>query len=61
MTKEHKYDADTYCRDCKRSIYGEYHDCDINIENDGKYVKGNSPCYCKIGKDGIRAEKYPWE
>ena len=56
-----KYDPDTYCKDCKRSIYGEYANCDINIENDGKYVKGEHPCYCKIGLDGKRAEKYPWE
>ena len=26
-----------YCTDCKRSIYGEYKDCDVNIENHGKY------------------------
>lgn len=37
-----------YCRDCKRSIYGEYSDCDINIENNGKYVKGVSKCGCKV-------------
>jgi len=54
-----KYDPDTYCKDCKRSIYGEYADCDINIENDGKYVRGEYPCYCKIGLDGKMAEKYP--
>ena len=56
-----KYDSNTYCRDCKRSIYGEYADCDINIENNGRYVKGDHPCYCKIGSDGKMAEKYPWE
>lgn len=27
-----------YCADCKRSIYGEYKDCDINIENAGECV-----------------------
>ena len=54
-------DADSYCRDCKRSIYGEYVNCDINIENNGKYVKWDYPCYCKVGLDGKRAEKYPWE
>ena len=48
-----------YCKDCKRSIYGEYKDCDINIENDGKYTK-NTICYCKV-KDGGMAEKYPWQ
>ena len=56
-----KYDPNTYCRDCKRSIHGEYADCDINIENNGRYVKGDHPCYCKIGSDGKMAEKYPWE
>ena len=39
-----------YCKDCKRSIYGEYKDCDINIENDGRYTK-DTICYCKV-KDG---------
>ena len=51
---------ETYCKDCDRSIHGRYHDCDINIENDGRYVKGDSKCYCKI-VNGKRAEKYPWE
>ena len=37
-----------YCRNCKRSIYGEYKDCDINIENDGQYVKGITKCGCKV-------------
>lgn len=32
----------------KRSIYGDYKDCDINIENDGKYVGGTYKCGCKI-------------
>ena len=49
-----------YCRDCDRSIYGEYPSCDMNIENNGKYVRGDSKCYCKI-VNGKRAEKYPWE
>ena len=53
-------DAENYCRDCDRSIYGKYHDCDINIENNGMYVRGDSKCYCKI-TNGKRAEKYPWE
>lgn len=39
---------ETYCRNCKRSIYGDYKDCDINIENDGKYVGGTYKCGCKI-------------
>lgn len=37
-----------YCRNCKRSIYGEYKDCDINIENDGQYVRETTKCGCKI-------------
>ena len=52
-------DRETYCKDCDRSIYGKYHDCDINIENEGRY-EGGSKCYCKI-VNGQRAEKYPWE
>lgn len=52
--------AETYCKDCDRSVYGKYKNCDINIENEGLYTKGNYPCYCKI-VDGKRAEKYPWE
>ena len=59
--KENDMDKrETYCKDCDRSIYGKYHDCDINIENEGRYVKGDSKCYCKI-VNGKRAEKYPWE
>ena len=27
-----------YCTDCKRSIYGEYKDCDVNIENHGNHA-----------------------
>lgn len=37
-----------YCMDCKRSIYGEYKDCDVNIENDGKYVMDGLDCKCKV-------------
>lgn len=51
---------DDYCKDCDRSIYGKYHDCDVNIENNGKYVMADDKCYCKI-VDGKRAEKYPLE
>ena len=51
---------ETYCSDCDRSIYGKYHDCDVNIENDGKYVLADEKCYCKI-VNGERAEEYPWE
>ena len=53
-------DRETYCKDCDRSIYGKHPSCDINIENDGRYVKGNPKCFCKI-VNGKRAEKYPWE
>ena len=53
-------DREMYCRDCDRSIYGKYHDCDVNIENGGRYVMADDKCYCKI-VDGKRAEKYPWE
>lgn len=31
-------ERETYCNDCDRSINGRYHDCDVNIENNGKYV-----------------------
>lgn len=37
-----------YCRNCKRSIYGEFKDCDINIENNGQYTKGITKCGCKV-------------
>lgn len=37
-----------YCTDCKRSIYGEYHNCDTNIESDGKYLRGDHECHCKV-------------
>ena len=51
---------ETYCKDCDRSIYGKYSNCDVNIENYGKYVMSDDKCYCKI-VNGKRAEKYPWE
>ncbi len=35
-------DRSTYCMNCDRSIYGKYKDCDVNIENDGKYVMSDS-------------------
>ena len=44
-------DAENYCKDCDRSIYGKYHDCDINIENNGMYVKGYSKGYEKGYKE----------
>ena len=48
-----------YCKNCERSIYGEFPSCDVNIENNGKYVLSGK-CYNKI-VDGKRVEKYPWE
>lgn len=51
---------ETYCNECDRSIHGKYHDCDVNIENDGKYALGDEKCYCKI-VNGKMVEKYPWE
>lgn len=53
-------DRDNYCRDCKRSIWGEYHDCDVNIENNGRYTLAGDKCYCKCNDNGM-VEKYPWE
>lgn len=53
-------DRENYCKDCDRSIYGEYPSCDVNIENNGLYVMAGPKCYCKI-TNGKRAEKYPWE
>ena len=41
-----------YCTDCERSIYGEYKDCDVNIESNGKYVRGNCECHCKVLMEG---------
>lgn len=42
---------EVYCRNCKRSIYGEYKDCDMNVENAGKYPRGNYRCGCKVFMD----------
>ena len=53
-------DRENYCKDCDKSIYGVFPCCDINIENDGKYVGADDKCFCKI-VNGKRAEKYPWE
>ena len=44
-------DKNTYCKDCERSIYGEYADCDVNIENNGVYVYGDGECCCKVVKN----------
>lgn len=54
-------DRSTYCKDCKRSIWGEYHDCDNNIADNGYFNLAGEKCYCKVLPDGNRAEKYPWE
>lgn len=37
-----------YCTDCKRSIYSNSPSCDINIENNGKYVGEGDVCNCKV-------------
>lgn len=58
MTNQQRED---YCKDCKRSIYGEYKDCDTNIEDNGYYNLADDKCYCKILPNGERAEKYSWE
>ncbi len=58
MTQEQRKD---YCKDCKRSIYGEFKDCDTNIENNGVYTLADDKCYCKVLPNGERAEKYSWE
>ena len=39
-----------YCKNCERSIYGEYKNCDVNIENNGKYVGTGDKCFCKVEK-----------
>lgn len=44
-------DKNTYCKDCERSIYGEYVDCDVNIESNGVYVHGDNECHCKVKRD----------
>lgn len=53
--------TENYCKDCERSIYGSYSDCDTNIENDGRYTRCGTPCYNKCRKGSGMAEKYPWE
>ena len=42
-----------YCKDCERSIYGRMKNCDINIENDGKYVMAGDKCYCKVKRKEV--------
>ncbi len=49
-------DRDNYCKDCKRSIYGEYKNCDVNIENNGKYVGSESECSCKVEVNKVTHE-----
>ena len=49
-----------YCKDCDRSIWGKYHDCDTNIEDNGYYNHADDKCFCKI-VNGKRVEKYSWE
>lgn len=57
MSKNYN-DAENYCKDCARSIYGENPSCDTNIENNGKYTQIGSPRYCKCLKGKDTAEKY---
>ena len=46
MTEQEKLN---YCKDCDRSIWGNSpFKCDINIENNGKYVMSDDKCYCKV-------------
>ena len=52
-------DKNTYCKDCERSIYGEYADCDVNIENNGVYVHGDGECPCKVKKDNEGEDDKP--
>lgn len=56
MTEQER---ETYCKDCTRSIWGEHPDCDINIENNGKYVMAGEKCFCKVDEKGM-VERYPW-
>lgn len=51
-------EMEAYCRDCDRSIYGKYPSCDMNIENKGKYVRGDSKCYCKV-VNGKKSREVP--
>ena len=41
-------DRENYCKDCKRSIWSEFPSCDVNIENNGRYVGSGEKCHCKI-------------
>ncbi len=43
-------DRETYCMDCERSIYGRLTSCDVNIENNGRYVMAGEECHCKVKK-----------
>lgn len=52
MTSNERED---YCKDYKRSIYAENPSCDVNIENNGKYVMAGDTCGCKVKKE--REEK----
>lgn len=52
-------DRNTYCKDCKRSIWGDK-SCDTNVADDGYYNLAGDKCYCKCNENGM-VEKYPWE
>ena len=53
MTDEER---NSYCKGCKRSIWGDS-SCDVNVENNGKYVGAEDKCYCKCDGNGM-VEKY---
>lgn len=40
-----------YCQNCARSIWGNIKDCDINIQNNGKYVLPDKFCKNKVSMD----------
>ena len=44
MTEQERID---YCKDCKRSIYGDQ-SCDCNIEDKGYYNGADDECKCKV-------------
>jgi len=52
---KNKIDRNNYCKDCKRSIYGEMKNCDVNIENNG-YYPCDWECTCKVKTDKAESE-----
>lgn len=47
MTEDYR---NNYCKDCNRSIYGDFPSCDINMENNGRYVGSSDECVLKVIK-----------